>query len=62
MRTLGRNSLSLSNFYKLDMHIFKFMIEELTWGSPIGLGIFLVCFSLFVYFLSKSNARKWDKK
>ena len=31
------------------------MIEILGWGSPIGLGSFLVCLGIFVWLASKAD-------
>jgi hypothetical protein len=33
----------------------------LGWGSPIGIGIFLVCLAAMIFLLSKASAKK-DKK
>ena len=44
------------------------MIESVSspaaWGSPIGVGIFLLCLGLFIYLLSlaEKNKKKWTKK
>jgi hypothetical protein len=38
----------------------EFMFHPVSWGSPIGLGIFLLCLGLFLYFLSLAD--KNDKK
>ena len=32
----------------------------LGWGSPIGIGIFLLCIAGMVFILSKANKRKKD--
>jgi len=38
----------------------------LSWGSPIGIGIFLVCLGGMIYLLSKADALKkggrWKEK
>lgn len=34
----------------------------LGWGSPIGTGFFLLCLGLFIFFLSKADKNKRDKK
>lgn len=37
------------------------LFNPVAWGSPIGLGIFLVCLGLFLYLLSLAdkNKKKW---
>ncbi len=38
------------------------MIEVLGWGSPIGLGVFLLCLGGMLYLLSKADALSREKK
>jgi len=32
----------------------------LGWGSPVGVGIFLVCIALMIFLLSRAGGRKKD--
>jgi hypothetical protein len=32
----------------------------LGWGSPIGIGIFLICLGAMIYFLAKAGGKKKD--
>lgn len=42
------------------------MIEALfspaNWGSPLGVGLFLVCLGIFIYLLSLADRNKKSKK
>jgi uncharacterized membrane protein len=32
------------------------------WGSPIGIGIFLICLGAMIFFLSKASGQKQKKE
>ena len=38
------------------------LFSPAAWGSPIGLGFFLVCLGLFIYLLSLADKNKPKKK
>lgn len=37
------------------------MFSPVNWGTPVGLGIFLVCLGLFIYLLSLADKNKKGK-
>ncbi|GEM_PF-2151945 len=37
------------------------LLNPSSWGSPLGLGVFLVCLGLFIYLLSLAGKNKKEK-
>jgi hypothetical protein len=38
------------------------LFNPAAWGSPVGLGIFLVCLGIFIYLLSLADRKKRKNK
>ena len=37
------------------------LLNSASWGSPIGIGIFLVCLGIMIYFISLADRNKKGK-
>lgn len=38
--------------------MFEALLSPAAWGSPLGVGIFLICLGLFIYLLSLADKKK----
>lgn len=40
------------------MSAIEALLQPMAWGSPLGVGIFLICLGLFIYLLSLADRNK----
>ena len=42
--------------------MFEALFSPVAWGSPLGVGLFLICLGIFLYFLSLADKNSKCKK